>query len=163
MVAQVGYSVARRSRSRVALCAICTVHVETRSAGFLVEPQNQGQRFVSGFASKPLGRFVSSLASKPLGRFLPVWAQNRWYDFLLFDLKTGGDGFLRFDLKTGGDSFPRFGLKIGGFGFPDLGLKTNSYGLVIWASKSLRWFLGLGHKTKWAIVCRLHLPKPTGA
>jgi hypothetical protein len=27
---------------RVALCAVCTWHVETRSAGFLVEPQNQG-------------------------------------------------------------------------------------------------------------------------
>jgi hypothetical protein len=24
------------------LCAVCTIHVETRSAGFLVEPQNQG-------------------------------------------------------------------------------------------------------------------------
>jgi hypothetical protein len=44
----------------------CTWHVETRSAGFLVEPQNQDRRFVSG------------LASKPLGRFLPVWPQNRW-------------------------------------------------------------------------------------
>jgi hypothetical protein len=40
MVAQVGFSVAGRSKSRVILCAIYTVHVETRSAGFLVEPQN---------------------------------------------------------------------------------------------------------------------------
>jgi hypothetical protein len=77
MVAQVGYSVARRSRGRVALCAVCTGHIETRSAGFLVEPQNQG-----------------------------------------------------------------------GGGFPDLGLKTGSSGLVILASKSSRWFLGLGLKTK---------------
>jgi hypothetical protein len=38
-------------------CTVYTVHVETRSAGFLVEAQNQGQRFVSGLASKPLGRF----------------------------------------------------------------------------------------------------------
>jgi hypothetical protein len=58
MVAQVGYSVAMRSRGRVASCAVCTVHVETRSAGFLIEPQNQGQRFVSGLASKPLERFL---------------------------------------------------------------------------------------------------------
>jgi hypothetical protein len=29
---------------------------------FLIEHQNQGQRFVSGLASKPLGRFVSGLA-----------------------------------------------------------------------------------------------------
>jgi hypothetical protein len=42
MVAQVGYSVAGRSRGRVAPCVVCTWHVETRSAGFLVEPQNQG-------------------------------------------------------------------------------------------------------------------------
>jgi hypothetical protein len=42
MVAQVRYSVAGWSRGRVAPCAACTWHVETRSAGFLVEPQNQG-------------------------------------------------------------------------------------------------------------------------
>jgi hypothetical protein len=39
MVAQVRYSVVGQSRDQVALCAICTVHIETRSAGFLVEPQ----------------------------------------------------------------------------------------------------------------------------
>jgi hypothetical protein len=36
----------------------------------------------------------------------------------------------------------------GGGGFPSLGLKTGSSSLVIWASKSLRRFLGLGLKTK---------------
>jgi hypothetical protein len=40
MVAQVGHSVARRSRGQVALCVICAVHMETRTADFLVEPQN---------------------------------------------------------------------------------------------------------------------------
>jgi hypothetical protein len=35
MVAQVGYSVAGRS---VVRCAVCIVHVETRSVDFLVEP-----------------------------------------------------------------------------------------------------------------------------
>jgi hypothetical protein len=64
MVAQVGYSVAGQSRGRVASCAVCTWNVETRSTGFLVEPQNQGQQFVSG------------LASKPLRWFLAVWPQN---------------------------------------------------------------------------------------
>jgi hypothetical protein len=34
--AQVGYSVVRQSRGRVMLCAVCTMHKETRSAGFLV-------------------------------------------------------------------------------------------------------------------------------
>jgi hypothetical protein len=72
MVAQVGYSVVSRLRARVALCVVCTVHKEMRSADFLVEPQNQDRRFVSGLTSKPLGRFVSDLASKPLGQFSPV-------------------------------------------------------------------------------------------
>jgi hypothetical protein len=44
----------------------------------------------------------------------------------------------------------------GGGGFPGLGLKTGSSVLVIWVSKSPRRFLGLGLKTKWASVCRLH-------
>jgi hypothetical protein len=40
MVAQIGYSVVERSGGRVMLCAVCTVHMDTRSASFLVEPQN---------------------------------------------------------------------------------------------------------------------------
>jgi hypothetical protein len=68
MVTQVGYSVAGRSRDRVAPCAVRTWHVETRSAGFLVEPQNQGRRFVSGLASKPLRRFLGLGLSHPVPR-----------------------------------------------------------------------------------------------
>jgi hypothetical protein len=70
MVAQVGYSMTERSRGRVTLCMVCTMHVGTRSVGFLVVPQNQGRRFVSDLISKPLGRFL-------------------W-----FGRKTGGEGFL---------------------------------------------------------------------
>jgi hypothetical protein len=66
MVAQVGYSVAGRSRGRVASCAVCTWQVKTMSVDFLVEPQNQGRRSVSG------------LTSKSLGRFLLVCPQNQW-------------------------------------------------------------------------------------
>jgi hypothetical protein len=43
----------------------------------------------------------------------------------------------------------------GGGGFPGLDLKTGSFGLVIFASKSSRQFLGLGLKTKQASVYRL--------
>jgi hypothetical protein len=43
----------------------------------------------------------------------------------------------------------------GGRGFPSLDLKTGSFGLVIYASKSSRRFLGLGLKIKQASVCRL--------
>jgi hypothetical protein len=70
MVAQVGYSVAKRPRGRVAPCAVCTVHVEMRSTSFLVEPQNQGRQFVSGLVSKPLGRFLIGLGLKTDGNSL---------------------------------------------------------------------------------------------
>jgi hypothetical protein len=52
MVAQVGYSVAGQSRGWEAPCAVCTVHVETRSVGFLVEPQNKSRRFLIGLGLK---------------------------------------------------------------------------------------------------------------
>jgi hypothetical protein len=48
----------------VAPCIAYTMHEEMRSVGFLAEPRNQGQRFVSGLASKALGRFVSGLTLK---------------------------------------------------------------------------------------------------
>jgi hypothetical protein len=64
MIARVGYLVAERSRGQVAPCAVCTVHMEMRSANFLVEPQNQGRWFVSGLASKPLGRVRIGLSLK---------------------------------------------------------------------------------------------------
>jgi hypothetical protein len=115
----------------VALCAVCTVHVKMRSACFSVEPQTK----VDGL--------------------LVVWPQKHWDDFLRFGLKTGGDDFLWFDLKTGGDGFLVEPQNQGGAGFPGLDLKTGSYGLVIWASKSPRRFLGLGLKTKQTSVCRL--------
>jgi hypothetical protein len=72
MVVQVGYSVAERSGGRVTSCSVCTVHMETRNAYFLVEPQNQGRWFVSG------------LTSKPLGQFFPVLPQNWWRRFSPF-------------------------------------------------------------------------------
>jgi hypothetical protein len=64
MVTQVGYSVAGRLRGWVVPCVVCTVHVETSIASFLVEPQNQGRLFVSSLASKPLGRFLIGLGLK---------------------------------------------------------------------------------------------------
>jgi hypothetical protein len=67
MVAQVGYSLAGQSRGPVAPCAVCIVHMETMSASVLVEPQNQGRWFVSGLASKSLGRFLIGLLLKTNG------------------------------------------------------------------------------------------------
>jgi hypothetical protein len=53
------------------LCVVCTIHKENRSTGFLVWPQNQGRRFVSGLALKPLGR---------VSRFVPQNRQQRFSD-----------------------------------------------------------------------------------
>jgi hypothetical protein len=105
--------------------------VETRKAGFLVEPQKQGRRFVSGLASKPAATVFSSLVSKLVATVSSGLASKPAVGFLVESQNQGGGGFL------------------------GLGLKTGSFGLVIWASKLSRRFLGLGLKTRWASVCRL--------
>jgi hypothetical protein len=64
------------------------VHVETRSTSFLVEPQNQGRRFVSGLDSKPLEWFSS------------IWPQNRWLKFSGLSLKTGRSSLVIWDSKS---------------------------------------------------------------
>jgi hypothetical protein len=71
--AQVGYSVAGRSEGRVTLCAVCTIHVEMRSVGFLVEPQNQGQ--------------VYWLSLKTMAGGFPVWTSKSPCRFLSLGLK----------------------------------------------------------------------------
>jgi hypothetical protein len=43
--AQVEYSVVGRSKGQVMLYPVCTVHKETKSAGFLVWPQNHWVEF----------------------------------------------------------------------------------------------------------------------
>jgi hypothetical protein len=67
MVTQVRYSVVGRSRGRVTPCAVCTVHVETRSADFLVERKKQGRWFINGLTSKSLGQFLIGLCLKTDG------------------------------------------------------------------------------------------------
>jgi hypothetical protein len=78
----------------VALCTVCTVHVETRSTSFMVEPKNQRRRFVSGLASKPLGRFSPIWPQKQRRRFSPVWPQNQWLGFPSLGLKIGISGLV---------------------------------------------------------------------
>jgi hypothetical protein len=101
MVTQVRYSVARRSRDRVVPCAVYTWHVETRSAGFLVEPQNQGRRFVSGLASKPVATVFSNLTSKLVTTVSPGLALKLAVGFLVEPQNQGGAEFLGLVLKTG--------------------------------------------------------------
>jgi hypothetical protein len=90
MVAQVGYHVAGRSKGRVASCAVYTGHVETRSAGFLVEPQNQGG---GGFSSLGLKIGSSGLviwASKSPRRFLDLGLKTKWASVCRLRHKTDG-------------------------------------------------------------------------
>jgi hypothetical protein len=84
-----------------------------------------------GLTSKPVVTVFSSLASKLVATVSPGLASKLVVDFLVEPQNQGCRGF------------------------SGLGLKTGSSGLVIWASKSQRRFLGLGLKTKWASVCRL--------
>jgi hypothetical protein len=97
----------------------------------------------SGLASKPAATVFSGLASKPVATVFSSLASK-----------------LVVTVSPGLASKPTLGFLVepqnqGGGGFPGLGLKTGSSGLVIWASKSPRRFLGLGRKTKQPLVCRL--------
>jgi hypothetical protein len=97
----------------------------------------------AGLASKSVATVSSDLASKPAATV-----------FASLALKLVATVFLGLASK------PVVGFLVepqnrGGGGFPGLGLKTDSSGLVIWASKSPRWFLGMGLKTKWVSVYRL--------
>jgi hypothetical protein len=87
----------------------------------------------SGLTSKSAATVFSSLASKLVVMVSPGLTSKLALGFLV-EPQNQGDGW-----------------------FSDLGLKTGSSSLVILPSKSLRWFLGLALKTKWASVCRLHL------
>jgi hypothetical protein len=87
-VAQVEYSVVGRSRGRVASCVVCTWHVETRSAGFLVEPQNKSD---GGFPS--LGLKTGSAG-------LVIWVSKSPRQFLSLDIKTKWTSVCRLRHKT---------------------------------------------------------------
>jgi hypothetical protein len=72
-----------------------------------------------GLASKPAATVFSSLASKLVVTVSPSLASKSVVDFLVESQNQGGGGF--------------FGLS----------LKIGSFDLLICASKSSRWFLGL--------------------
>jgi hypothetical protein len=85
----------------------------------------------AGLASKPVATVFSSLASKLVAMISLGLALKTAVGFLVEPQNQGGGRF--------------FGL----------GLKTGSFGLVIWTSKSPRWFLGFDLKINWVSVCRL--------
>jgi hypothetical protein len=78
----------------------------------------------TGLALKPVATIFSSLSSKLVVTVSPGLASKPVVSFLVEPQNQGGGGF------------------------PSLGLKTGCFGLVIWSSKSPRWFLGLDLKIK---------------
>jgi hypothetical protein len=90
MVAQVGYSGAGRSRGRLAPRAVCTWHVKTRSAGFLVEPQNQGGGGFPGLGPKTGSSGLVIWASKSPRRFLSLGLKTKWALVCRLRHKTDG-------------------------------------------------------------------------
>jgi hypothetical protein len=85
----------------------------------------------AGLTSKPVATVFSSLSSKLVATVSPDLASKSVVGFLVEPQNQGGGGFLGLDHRTG------------------------SSGLVVYASKSPRRFLGLGLKTKQASVCQL--------
>jgi hypothetical protein len=156
MIAQVGYSVAGRSRGQVAPRAVCTVHVEMRSASFLVEPQNQGRWFglkitrtiFIGLALKPVVTVSDGLASKPAAMVSSGLAsKSAMMVFTGLTSKPVATILLSLASKLvttvspGLASKPVVGFLVepqnqGGGGFLGLVLKTGCSSLMIWASKS---------------------------
>jgi hypothetical protein len=90
MVAQVGYSMAGRSRGRVAPCAVCTWHMETSSAGFLVEPQKQGGGRFLGLSLKTGSSGLVIWFSKSPRRFLGLSLKTKWASVCRLRNKTDG-------------------------------------------------------------------------
>ncbi len=90
MVAQVRYSMAGRSRGQVAPCAVCTGHVETRSVGFLVEPQNQGGGGFPGLGLKTGSSGLVIWVSKSPRRFLGLGLKTKWASVCRLRHKTDG-------------------------------------------------------------------------
>jgi hypothetical protein len=86
----------------------------------------------SGLASKPVATVFAGLTSKLVATVSPDLASKPAVSFLFNPQNQGGGRFL------------------------GLGLKTDSSGLVIWVSKSPRWFLSLCLKTKHVSIYRLH-------
>jgi hypothetical protein len=114
--------------TRMVSSGLASKPVVTVSSGLASKPATMAS---NSLASKPTAMDFSSLASKLVVTVSPGLASKPAVSFLVEPQNQGGGGF------------------------PGLGLKTGSSGFMIWASKSLRQFHGLGLKTKWASVCRL--------
>jgi hypothetical protein len=132
--------------TRTVFAAVASKPVAMVSGGLALKP---AVTVSSGLASKPATTVFSCLASKPVATVFFSLASKL--------VVTVSPGLVSKSVVC----FLVEAQNQGGRGFPGLGLKTGSFGLMIWASKSPRQFLGLGLKIKWASVCRL-CHKPDG-
>jgi hypothetical protein len=81
--------------------AVCTVHIETRSAGFLIELQNQG-RWVSQFEPQNRQHRFGDLGLKTDSSGLVIWALKSLRRFLDLCLKIKRASVCRLCHKTDG-------------------------------------------------------------
>jgi hypothetical protein len=114
--------------TRTVFTGLTSKLVVTVSSGLASKP---AATVFAGLASKLVATVFSSLASKLVATVSPSLASKPAVGFFVEPQNQGGGVF------------------------SGLGLKIGSSGLVIWASKSPRRFLGLGLKTKQASVYRL--------
>jgi hypothetical protein len=135
--AQVGYSLVGRSRGRVMLCAVCTVHQEMRSAGFLAWPEYQGRRFswlglkTCGFGFFGLGLKTGSFglvmrATKSPRRFLDLGLKTKWATVYRLHHKTDGRMKTTWDARR--DLAACFAWKQVGLEFPSLASRLQRRG-----------------------------------
>jgi hypothetical protein len=85
--------------------AVCGLHVETWSSGFLVEPQNQGGGAFPGLGLKTGSSGLVIWASKSPRRFLGLGLKTKWASVCRLRHKTDGGRSARVSqsgLKTGG-------------------------------------------------------------
>jgi hypothetical protein len=115
--AHVGYSVAGWSIGQVTLYVVCTMHKETRSVGFLVEPQNQGRQ-VSRFGPRNQQLRFGDLVTKPPRLFLRSGLKTMWATICRLCHKTNGR--MKMVLDTHRDLAACFAWKQVGLGFPSL-------------------------------------------
>jgi hypothetical protein len=114
--------------TRTGFTGLASKPVAMVSGGLALKP---AATVSSGLTSKLAATVFSCLASKLVVTVCPSSASKPVVGFLVEPQNQGGGGY------------------------SSLGLKTGSSGLVIFASKSSRRFLGLGIKTKQTSVCRL--------
>jgi hypothetical protein len=92
---QVGYSVLERSRGRVTMCAVCTVHVETGRYGLVIWASKSPRRFFV-WALKPSGLWFVGCTTKRLRG----WRWRGSSGFLC--LQASQARIFQSGLKTGG-------------------------------------------------------------